>query len=98
MSGPYGEGSLPSGNYTGKNLRARTAQGMVCSGGGWSLDLEPDFPTNRKDFRIHPDQHPPGTAGCIGIDCSVSQDLYNKLTTYFNSGNASIDVRVRYEY
>jgi RHS repeat-associated protein len=98
MSGPYGEGSLPAGNYTGQNLRTRTKQGMVCSDGGWSLDLEPNFPTNRKDLRMHPDQDPAGTGGCIGIDCSVSQELYNKLNKYFKSGNSSITVRVRYEY
>jgi len=98
MSGPYGEGSLPSGDYTGKNLQTRTTQGMVCPSGGWSLDLEPDFPTNRTLLRIHPDQYPPGTAGCIGVDCSVSKDLYDKLKNYFNSGNTWIKVRVRYEY
>jgi RHS repeat-associated protein len=98
MSGPYGEGSLPAGDYTGQNLRTRTAQGMVCPSGGWSLDLEPNFPTDRTLLRMHPDQDPAGTAGCIGIDCSVSQDLYNQLNNYLNSGSSSIDVRVRYEY
>jgi len=98
MSGPYGEGSLPSGDYTGSNLRTRTTQGMVCPSGGWSLDLEPNFSTDRTLLRIHPDQNPPGTAGCIGIDCSASQDLYNKLNNYLGSGNSNINLRVRYEY
>ena len=98
MSGPYGNMALPAGNYTGTNLRKRTTKRMVCGGKGWSLDLEPDFPTNRTDLRIHPDQAPPGTAGCIGISCSVSQDLYDKLNSYFSSGSDSIEVRVRYQY
>ncbi len=101
MSGPYGKGSLSAGDYAGHNLRTRTKKGMVCPSGGWSLDLEPTFPPeppDRKYLRMHPDQPPIGTAGCIGIDCSVSQDLYNKLNNYFNSGHSIIDVHVRYEY
>jgi len=71
-------------------------QGMVCPSGGWSLDLIPNFQTDRTDLRIHPDQAPPGTAGCIGVNCSASGQLYNDLRNYFNSGNSSINVDVNY--
>lgn len=86
ISGPYGEGRLSAGIYTGNNLRLRTAKGMVCGGQGWSFDLNPNFSTSRTNLRIHPDESPIGTKGCIGVSCtsvagnlSDSQRLYNDL-------------------
>ena len=96
ISGPFGKGELPSGNYTGSNLRQRTKKGMMCNNVGWSLDLEPsNFSTDRTLLRIHPDQAPKGTQGCIGISCGDSWRFYNDLRNYFGSGNQSIPVEVR---
>jgi len=86
---------LPPGDYTGTNLRSRTKRGMVCDGSGWSLDLQPNFSTDRTDLRIHPDQPPRGTQGCIGIACSDAARLRRDLRDYFRAGNSSIPVGVR---
>ena len=100
ISGPYGNGPLPSGYYVGSNLRSRTAAGMVCNRGtdstvGFSLDLDPQFSTERTLLRIHPDEEPDGTAGCIGISCGDAQDLYSALGDYINvRGNQGIPVTV----
>ncbi len=73
---------------------------MVCDGSGWSLDLEPaNFSTDRKYLRLHPDQPPIGTEGCIGVACNDAERLYRDLRNYFNPGDASIlfiPVEVRY--
>jgi len=96
MSGPYGQGPLPSGQYVGRNLRDRTRKGMVCPGSpGWSMDLDPQFPTSRTDLRIHPDQPPVGTEGCIGMQCGLSSDAMKMmLDIWFGAGNPTIDVYV----
>lgn len=65
-------------------------------GGGWSLDLNPNFKTDRTLLRVHPDQPPIGTEGCIGVNCNSSGQLQNDLKTYFNAGNISIPVDVNY--
>ncbi|MBI4684007.1 MAG: hypothetical protein HY755_02285 [Nitrospirae bacterium] len=89
---------LPYGLYTGNNLRLRTKKGMRCGDSGWSLDLSPaNFSTNRTLLRIHPDEPPFGTEGCIGISCNYAAGaLYNQLFNYFNSGHSTIPVEVTY--
>jgi RHS repeat-associated protein len=98
VSGPYGNGALPEGVYTVSNLRSRTAKGMVCPGEteGYSLDLNPEFETDRTDLRIHPDEPPPGTMGCIGIDCSVSKDFRDQVSEYFTPLSPTVYLYVHY--
>jgi len=84
VSGEYGKGALPEGLYIGRYLRERTETGFVCPSIGFTLDLEPTFETGRTDLRIHPDQDPPGTAGCIGVSCEASLQLYKDLKDYFD--------------
>jgi len=101
VSGPYGDGNLPEGTYNGSNLRIRRDNtAMMCSANpGWSLDLDPSFPTDRTLLRIHPDGNVPGTEGCIGVSCTGSdqQKVYNSLHNYFNlPGINSIPVIVSY--
>lgn len=97
VSGPHGRGRLPKGSYTGSNLRRRTTPAMTCPGDrGWSLNLDPNFETERDLLRIHPDGNVPGTEGCIGISCgSLAADLYNDLKNYFDAGNTEIPVGVK---
>jgi hypothetical protein len=103
ISGPFGNGRLPDGKYFGSNLRLRSKKGMVCNKFGWSLDLnysliEMNYPQLwRFDLRIHPDQSPKGTEGCIGMTCNGDERrLYNDLKKYFDAGNKLIPLEVRY--
>ena len=97
VSGPWGKGALPEGVYNGSNLRKRTNKAMTCpDGSGWSLDLDPNFKTDRTDLRIHPDGNVPGTEGCIGPSCAYQGQVYDALRGYFGQGGASIPVIVRY--
>ncbi len=99
VSGPWGKGRLPNGNYNGENLRKRKDnKAMMCPDkSGWSLDLNPAFDTERTDLRIHPDGNVPGTEGCIGPSCGADQKkVYDSLKNYFDQpGNASIPVIVK---
>ena len=99
ISGGFGS-QTPEGSYKGDNLRKRTKSGMVCPGDadgwGWSLDITPDFKTERNLLRIHPDGNKPGTLGCIGIKCKDEEFLYLDLKSYFDSGNKNIQVEVKY--
>lgn len=97
ISGPFGKGSLPPGYYTASNFRERTKKGMVCPDGGWSLDLTPQFKTDREYLRIHPDQSPVGTEGCIGIACKDSGRFYDDLMYYFDHEYDAINVIVNYD-
>lgn len=99
VSGPWGNGRLPEGVYTGRNLRSRKDnKAMTCpDGSGWSLDLDPTFMTSRDLLRIHPDGNVPGTEGCIGPSCGAGQQaVYDALRGYFKEGWTSIPVIVRY--
>jgi hypothetical protein len=58
---------LPRGTYDVTFPRRRDHPGMVRQGFGFSFNLEPKFPTNRSQIRIHPDGNNPGTQGCIGV-------------------------------
>jgi hypothetical protein len=63
---------------------------MVCSRGtsdpvGFSVDLDPQFSTDRTYLRFHPDEKPTGTEGCIGISCWDAGDFRNALNDYFNN-------------
>ena len=98
-SGPFGKGSLPTGQYKGSNFRRRSDKtGMICPGSqtGWSINLDPlNFSTDRTELRIHPDGNKPGTLGCIGIECSNSDvdDFGFRAEEYFLF-HATIDVEV----
>jgi len=71
---------------------------MFCPGdNGFSLNLEPNFETDRTDLRIHPDGNAPGTAGCIGVGCDAARELENRLGDYFEN-NKSIPVEVYGDY
>ena len=78
---------LPNGNYRTNNLRVRTDnQSFIKERIGFSIDLIPNFLTNRTALRIHPDGTAPGTAGCIGLN-GTQQELssfYNLLKPLYN--------------
>ncbi len=86
VSGHFSRGALPEGVYTATNPRRRTKQGMVDPCGfGWSVDLSNK--RGRKTLRIHPDQVPYGTRGCIGIQ-GCTKLLYEELNRYFQQNRS----------
>lgn len=84
MSGPFGEGTLPIGDYTiavynaveGKGLK--TAYQDTATNDRWFLPLSPQFSTHRDGFGIHPDGNKPGTLGCIGIQASDAGSFWRR--------------------
>jgi RHS repeat-associated protein len=62
---------------------------------GWSLDLTPNFETDRVLLRIHPDGGiPNATGGCIGTSCIDSRNFYFQLKNYMDHGLKDIPVDV----
>jgi RHS repeat-associated protein len=89
-SGPYGKGPLQAGRYVASNLRPRSTLGMVCGRGtpgevGFSVDLTPQFSTERDLLRIHP-REGDGTLGCIGLTCEDAGRFRDALSGYFGPG------------
>lgn len=95
VSGGYGKGELPNGNYTIKVRYAaegnknNMASGFIDSktGKGWFLPLEPKFSTTRSGFGIHPDGNKPGTKGCVGLQGDDANKFWKKWL------NTSISLR-----
>jgi hypothetical protein len=84
---------LPEGDYTATNLRLRTEKGFVDPQSfGWSVDLSDKG--GREYLRIHPDQAPRGTRGCIGIQ-GCAAPLYYQFNQYFQT-NSYFIVQVKY--
>lgn len=83
-SGKFFE-ALPKGRYKVHTFQERTKSGMVRNSVGFSLHLTPQFPTIRKNLRIHPDGGEIGvTEGCIGISenlADAKKELKNLFTT-----------------
>ncbi|MEZ2440404.1 DUF6443 domain-containing protein [Chitinophaga sp. RCC_12] len=87
IGGPWGNGSPENGAYTADNLQNRGPRsgnpnpGMTRDGVGFSLNLNPQFTTNRTLLRIHPDGGKVvGTQGCIGLQENADRLLQFKST------------------
>jgi hypothetical protein len=78
VSGAYGKGRLPGGYYKGYKLELTDQQGMVVDGFGWKLYLSDSEDKLRDALRVHADEDPFGTAGCIGIR-ERHKELYELL-------------------
>lgn len=71
-TGGFGDGHLPTGEYTATPHRwSRSEPGFSVGGVGWSVALtdkhDPRVGRVRSLLRIHPDGNGPGTEGCLGI-------------------------------
>lgn len=95
VSGPHGNGPLPTGWYECTNLRRRTESAMVRDGVGFSVDLNPMFPTTRTLLRIHPDGNVPGTLGCIGITDPDVAGCYEALKLLLPTSDSIVFLNVR---
>lgn len=73
ISGPWGHGVLPAGEYTIKIYNAVTGSSLssgyrdALTNDRWFIPLEPKFSTPRQGLGIHPDGNVPGTEGCVGL-------------------------------
>ncbi|HEY4108073.1 SpvB/TcaC N-terminal domain-containing protein [Puia sp.] len=101
VGGPYGNGAPENGLYKANNVQdrgpasARPNVGMTRDGVGFSMDLNPQFPTGRTLERIHPDGNTPGTKGCIGlqVDAGRLTEFRNTMSSYLRT-HRSIKVNV----
>lgn len=71
VSGGYGQGTIDHGEYECLhfNYHFDASKAYLYTGDGipWYLYLKPLFKTSRTELLIHPENHIPGTAGCIAI-------------------------------
>ncbi|MEH2563162.1 L,D-transpeptidase [Bradyrhizobium sp. AZCC 2289] len=84
-SGPFGNGTLPTGDYGVVKDQVSIAppdDDMYIIDGegklGFFIRLKPNFDTDRKGFGIHPDGGLPGTHGCVGIVDSDARAFWAK--------------------
>lgn len=91
ISGTYGLGALPQGDYTiDKCYKLKEVEGKTEPYQGvsypWVATLTPQFDTDRTGLLIHPDGNKIGTLGCIGI-CKNEDDteVYDAITQLLNS-------------
>ncbi|RKY87038.1 hypothetical protein DRQ15_11370, partial [candidate division KSB1 bacterium] len=91
VSGPYGNGALPSGIYYGRDISVYNLPGWIRDGVGFRAYLDPQFqlPAGRGGFFIHPDGGVPGTLGCIGLTGNAERlnAFYNRYFNYFQTHN-----------
>lgn len=93
VGGPYGNGAPENGLYRANDLQdrgpgsARPNVGMTRDGIGFSMDLNPTFPTGRTLERIHPDGNTPGTKGCIGlqVDAGRLSQFTHTMSSYLRT-------------
>ena len=75
ISGRWGKGFLPAGEYIAKYYRDENGEAFSLFGIGFFVYLEPQFQTDRKELGIHFDggngmdgiKGYEGTLGCIGL-------------------------------
>jgi hypothetical protein len=87
VSGPWGSGSLPKGEYAVKvyDVVVNSPEpGFTdpMTGQSWFIPIKPKFATLRSGLGIHPDGNVPGTEGCIGVkspDASKFWEKWNSL-------------------
>lgn len=83
VTGGYGKGPLPSGNYTVEVRRVVVnppGSGFKdnLTGNSWFIPITPSFSTTRSGLGIHPDGSPKGTLGCIGLQGEDSGKFWRK--------------------
>ncbi len=85
ISGPYGKGKLPSGQYLItepveiKSIANKYNPYRDKTGFAWWCRIKPQFETVRSGFGIHPDGNIPGTLGCIGIRLDNTKEVFDAL-------------------
>jgi hypothetical protein len=97
ISGPHGNGALPTGLYTAprSKLLDKHGQPPYCDGfeNCWMQAMAPNFSTSRTGLGIHPDGNAPGTEGCIGLKGGNTKPWYDAFYAVSSSGSVSVEVR-----
>jgi hypothetical protein len=84
VTGPYGEGQLPIGDYRIEIYKAvdsnqlKNSYENTLTGSRWFIPIDPQFSTHRYGFGIHPDGNKPGTLGCIGIKAQDASSFWTR--------------------
>ena len=96
VSGPFGEGALPNGEY--KALRAKlldkTENSYKDKSGNCWMQVFEDVPgTGRTQLGLHPDGGTPGTEGCIGLKDADTSAWYDALFAVSKPGSVAIEVK-----
>lgn len=88
VSGPWGNGSAPPGNYAVERNKVVSdsnmeegycitdSQGKLC----FFIPITPQFPTDRNGLGIHPDGNVPGSLGCIVIQADHARRFWDRWT------------------
>ena len=85
ISGPYGKGRLPAGQYfinepvEIKSKAVKYNPYRDKTGFAWWCRLTQLFETGRSGFGIHPDGNISGTLGCIGITIDNTKEIFKAL-------------------
>jgi hypothetical protein len=99
ISGGFGRGYIPEGQYAVSNPRLRSDGGFAVDGYGFSFDLNDRYDKRVGDtrslLRVHPDGGKCGTQGCVGIQGGkdVQQQFYQDLRAQIEAGNPYLQVR-----
>lgn len=67
ISGKYGNGPAPTGEYKAYKFILDTRKSFVMFDVGFQVPIEPQFKTDRTFLAIHPDGGPLGSLGCIAL-------------------------------
>ena len=96
ISGPYGNGELPSGTYEvpRSGLIGKDGKDAYCdkSGNCWFQYIAPQFSTNRSQLGIHPDGNVRGTRGCIGLLDKDTSKWYEAFKSVANNHSNYLEV------
>ena len=76
ISGRWGNGQAPIGQYEAYQYRAETRDAFVQKGVGFQVPIKPLFKTDRTFLAIHPDGNVEGTLGCIGLKFESKEHGY----------------------
>ncbi|MCP3683799.1 MAG: hypothetical protein GY861_14030 [bacterium] len=98
ISGPYGRGYAPRGNYKAYSDQLKHSDKKAYSQHdfGWYLPIGPQFETYRTGLMIHPDGNVKGSLGCIAInflDLNENVKCYNLFRDYFEK-NGILNVEI----
>ena len=104
MSGYWGKGSAPKGEYLAKNYRVENGEAYSLFGIGFFIDIIPKFQTDRTELGIHFDGGDgsdgkkgfEGTLGCIGLkarNVDEAVKIRNIFRDAFDNGK-EYDLRV----